>query len=127
MATAYRPPPTAHRAPAHRAILQVRRRTQALDGADEPQCVRRVARDEGGSAECRGRGRFGAEIDQDRAAAGAVARLAIVEDVADEPGAREVEVEIGRRTEEQARLRLWAIAADAQGRRGATPGGGGGA
>jgi hypothetical protein len=60
------------------------------------------------------RRRLGVQVHQDRAAAGAFAGLDVVEDVADEPRAAQVDVEFGRGTQQHARRRLAAIAGHRQ-------------
>jgi hypothetical protein len=66
--------------------------------------VQGVACDEVGPANRPLRGRLGAEIHQDRAAASTVARFDVVENVADKPGVPRVETEIGRSLQHHARL-----------------------
>src|SRR5207248_2508583 len=83
---------------------------QLLDGPDDLQRVLRGARYEVGAADRERGRRLGPEIDQDRAAAGAVTGLDVVEDVADEPGATDIEVQLGRGPQYQAGPRLPAAA-----------------
>src|SRR5579884_2876367 len=88
--------------------------TDPLAGGDEVERVAGVARDEGGRA-AGGEGQpLAAEIHEDGAAAGAVAGLDVVQDVASEPGRRQVEIEVASGAEQQPRRRLAAVAGDRQ-------------
>jgi hypothetical protein len=63
--------------------------------------------------------RLCSQVDQDGPAASAAAGLDVVENVAEEPGAHQVEAELGGCLEDQARLRFTAATRNGQLRNGA--------
>ena len=90
------------------------RRTEAFNGANDAQGVGRVAGNEIGPAQEMQRARLRAEIDQNTATARPVSGLNIIENIADQPGTRKIDIQIGGGGKQHAGRWLAAGAANRQ-------------